>query len=113
MGSIACKAIFSWTTSRGDTRPTATLEMMRFKPAVPVLGVTRSVQAMRRMCLYWGIRPFYVPYDEQDTNIESKVVELAIDECDLTSGDRIVIARGEGRFFKSGSANTVRVEVIE
>ncbi len=91
----------------------STLEMMRFKPAVPVLGVTRSVQAMRRMCLYWGIRPFYVPYDEQDLNIESKVVELAIDECDLTSGDRIVIARGEGRFFKSGSANTVRVEIIE
>lgn len=91
----------------------STLEMMRFKPAVPVLGVTRSITAMRRMCLYWGIRPFHVPYDEQDTNIERKVVELAIDECGLVSGDRIVIARGEGRFFKSGSANKVRVEIID
>ncbi len=91
----------------------STLEMMRFKPAVPVLGVTRSIQAMRRMCLYWGIRPFHIPYNEEDPNIERKVIELAIDECELEAGDRIVIARGDGRFFKSGSANNLRVEIID
>ncbi|MCK5884463.1 MAG: pyruvate kinase [Bacteriovoracaceae bacterium] len=91
----------------------STLEMMRFKPTVPVLGVTRSVDAMRRMCMYWGIRPFHIPYREDDANIERKVIELAIDECQLEAGDRIVVARGDGRFFKSGSANNIRVEIID
>ena len=34
IGSIACKAIFNCTTSRGDTRPTATFEIIRSKSPI-------------------------------------------------------------------------------
>ena len=34
IGSIACKATFNWTTSRGDTRPTATLEIIRSRSPI-------------------------------------------------------------------------------
>ena len=34
IGSIACRATFNCTTSRGDTRPTATLEMMRSRSPI-------------------------------------------------------------------------------
>ena len=34
IGSIACKAIFNCTTSRGDTRPTATFDIIRSKSPI-------------------------------------------------------------------------------
>ncbi|MBL6990433.1 MAG: pyruvate kinase [Bacteriovoracaceae bacterium] len=92
----------------------ACLEMMRFRPRTLTLGVTCSLHLARKMCLYWGIRPFLVDnFEEDNTSIEAGVIAKVKEECGLEIGERIVIARGSGKSFKRGSSNSVRVKFVE
>ncbi|MBL6989850.1 MAG: pyruvate kinase [Bacteriovoracaceae bacterium] len=87
------------------------LQIMRFRPTTKVLGITTHKAVMRRMCLYWGVSPFYVGnYDRNDEDIEFNVLNTVAKECNLRSGDHVVIVRGEDEFFKSGRANVVKTE---
>ena len=45
IGSIACKATFNCTTSRGETRPTATFEMIRSKS--PIRCNSSSINSLK------------------------------------------------------------------
>ena len=88
--------------------------MGRFRPEVSVLGISNSLATVRRMCLYWGVSPFYLgAYNADDSNLERFVIERVRDACELVAGDRIVITRGSGRFFARGTANSVKVETIK
>jgi pyruvate kinase len=90
------------------------LKMSRFRPRISVVGVSNALSVVRRMCLYWGISPFYLKeYDEDDSQLESHVIERVKKACELASGDRIVITRGTGAFFARGSSNSIRVLTIE
>ena len=65
------------------------------------------------MCLYWGVSPFFLKdYQEDHPDLEADVIREVRERCQLNNGDRIVITRGSGKFFASGSANSVRVETI-
>lgn len=89
------------------------LEMTRFRSITPVLGVTNSLTVIRKMCLYWGITPFLIEnFSEDRETIETEVIEAVRKECSLKKGDKIVIARGAGSFFKRGSSNSVRVQMV-
>lgn len=88
--------------------------MSRFRSKTLVLGVTDSVNALRKMSLYWGIRPFFVvDYDKDNNHIEFDVLEAVKGFCKLEKGDRLVIVRGDEEFFKAGSANTIRTDIIK
>lgn len=90
------------------------LKMSRFRSKTKVLGITNNVAVMRRMCLYWGITPYYFQTDEEDLII---VQELMINQLKerkyVQNGDKIVITHGDGKFFRQGTSNTVRVEIIK
>jgi pyruvate kinase len=91
------------------------LRMTRFRPKTPVLGVTNQLDVIRRMSLYWGIRPFY--FNIHETGDVAKLEQLMVaklKEADLLqNGDKIVVTVGDGKFFTQGTANSLRVETIK
>lgn len=91
------------------------LKMSRFKPISRVLGITNSLSVIRRMCLYWGITPYY--FDDKENEELSTLQEDMIEELKVRNyvdiGDKIVITHGDGKFFKQGSSNSIRVEIIK
>jgi pyruvate kinase len=66
------------------------------------------------MCLYWGVTPFILyGFESATENLEKEVIQLIRQELDLQNGDKLVITRGDGKFFAKGLANSVRVEIIK
>lgn len=91
------------------------LKMTRFRPIVPVLGVTNRLDVIRRMSLYWGVTPFYFNIHEDDDvhKLEQLMVQKLKETNHLQNGDKIVITIGDGRFFRQGTANSIRMEIIK
>jgi pyruvate kinase len=65
------------------------------------------------MCLYWGVSPFLVT-NEPHENAEfiKNVLQEVKERLRLKNGDKIVLTRGDGKFFSQGSSNSVKVELI-
>jgi pyruvate kinase len=90
-------------------------KMTRFRPNTPVLGVTNSINVIRRMSLYWGILPYYFNIHE---NVDlTKLGDMMIEELKakqlLNLGEKVVITVGDGQFFRQGTTNSIRVEIIK
>ena len=90
------------------------LKMSRFRSKMEVLGVTNSLQVMRKMCLYWGITPYYFQEKEEELSTlpDQMIAQLKKQEL-VSNGDKIVITHGDGKFFKQGTSNSIRVEIIK
>jgi pyruvate kinase len=91
------------------------LKMTRFRPKTHVLGVTNSLNVIRKMSLYWGISPFYFNIHEENdlTKLEGLMLEKLKQEGLLALGDKVVVTIGDGKFFRQGSTNSIRVETIK
>lgn len=106
---ISAKRILSVTESGHSCR-----KISMFRPNTQVLGVTNSLRTARRICLYWGVHPYLVHNSNQDNfNFQEHVIQKVREDKDLKNGDRIVITRGDGKFFARGSSNSVKVEIIK
>lgn len=105
---IGAKRIVSVTESG-----TSCLRISQFRPIIPVLGITNSIRVARRMCLYWGVSPFIIT-DQREENPEfmKNVLKEIKERLNLKNGDKLVLTRGDGKFFAQGSANSVKVELI-
>src|SRR5690606_16478921 len=91
------------------------LRMTRFRPKTKVLGVTNSINVIRKMCLYWGVSPYYfdIHGDSDPHNLEVLMVDKLKRENLLANGDKIVVTVGDGKFFRQGTTNSIRVETIK
>jgi pyruvate kinase len=90
------------------------LKLTRFRPITPVLAITSKLKTVRRLCLYWGVSPYFLKeVREDDEKMEYVVIELIKKQLKLINGDKIVISRGGGKFFARGTSNSIRVEVIK
>lgn len=91
------------------------LKMTRFRPKTHVLGVTNSIDVIRKMSLYWGISPYY--FNIHEDNDLAKLQMMMIDKLKeqglLQLGDKVVITVGDGKFFRQGTTNSIRVETIK
>jgi pyruvate kinase len=91
------------------------LKMTRFRPKMPVLGVTNSINVIRRMSLYWGITPYF--FNIHSNEDLSQLGQMMLNELKqkhlLKNGDKVVITVGDGRFFHQGTTNSIRVEIIK
>ena len=106
---INAKRILSVTQSGSSC-----LKISQFRPQTSVLGISNSISVVRKMCLYWGVSPYYLDeYDEDDIELEHHIIEKVRSVCELESGDKIVITRGSGKFFIRGSSNSIKVEIIK
>lgn len=91
------------------------LRMTRFRPKTHVLGVTNSLNVIRKMSLYWGISPFYfnIHEDSDLTKLEGLMLDKLKQENLLQFGDKVVVTVGDGKFFRQGTTNSIRVETIK
>lgn len=90
------------------------LKISRFRPLVPIIGITNDIKTVRRICLFWGVTPFHVKeFGEDNNHLKDFVVDLVRKSLNLKNGDKIVISRGDGPFFSGGTANSVQVEIIK
>lgn len=106
---VDARYILSMTESGSSSR-----KISMFRPRTPVLGVTNSLATARRMCLHWGVKPFQIhEYGRDDFNFQKDVINKVKAVMDLQNGDKIVITRGDGKFFARGSSNSVKVELIK
>lgn len=98
-------------TESGDS----CLKISRFRPKTNVLGISPNLNVIRRLTLYWGVAPYYIlDADNVDVEIlEKRVIEKLKSLKKLHHGDKVVLTRGDGRYFKQGTTNTVRVEIIK
>lgn len=110
---IAEKADAKWVLSVTQSGNSC-LKMSRFRSTKRILGVTNSIAVIRKMCLYWGITPFYFE-DHEDglSTIEERMINVLKDKKLVENGDKIVITHGDGKFFKQGTSNSLRVETIK
>jgi pyruvate kinase len=91
------------------------LKMTRFRPKTHVLGVTNSLNVIRRMSLYWGISPFF--FDIHGNNDVHELEVLMVNKLKemnmLQNGDKIVTTVGDGKLFRQGTTNSIRVQIIK
>lgn len=106
---IEAKKILSVTESGHSC-----LRISLFRPSTDVLGITNSIATARRLCLYWGVSPYLVTNSDEDNfNFQEHILNKVKEDFNLVNGDKLVITRGDGKFFSQGSANSVKVEIIK
>jgi pyruvate kinase len=89
------------------------LKISAMRPQTPVLGITNNIETVRRLCLYWGVTPYQlIEFDEDDYDFQRDIIDRIKVQLSLVNGDKLVITRGDGRFFTRGSSNSVKVETI-
>ena len=103
------KGIISVTQSGNSCKKIA-----RFRPTARVWGVTNDIKVVRRVCLYWGVSPFHIAdLGTDDGNIEAKVLIDFKFRAKLVNGDKLVITKGDGKFFDKAGANSVRLVILK
>lgn len=110
---IAEKVNARWVLSVTQTGNSC-LKASRFRSQKRILGVTNSISVMRRMALYWGITPFYFKENKDGIdNIHYQMMDILKEKKLVQNGDKIVITHGDGKYFKEGTSNSLRVELIK
>jgi pyruvate kinase len=105
---IEAKRLLSVTESGGSC-----LKISAFRPKTEVMGVTNKIETVRKLCLYWGVTPYHLDqYSEDDFDFQTDVIDYVKEDLSLVNGDKIVITRGDGKFFSRGSSNSVKIEII-
>jgi pyruvate kinase len=70
------------------------LALSKERNFVPTVGISDSEQALRQMCLYWGVTPIFGLGGASDAELILRVESWAHREHVLQQGDRVVIVSG-------------------
>ncbi len=106
-GTISAAAIVNYTTSGSTALRTA-----RERPAVPVLCLTESMSAARRLQLSYGVYPVHTKDVDNFGDMVKKACELSLEHQIANKGQRLVITAGVP-FGTPGSTNILRVAWVE
>jgi pyruvate kinase len=87
------------------------LVISKHRSFVPVIGVSDSETALRRMSLFWGIVPRYGAPVSDNTKLLEHVAELGRQSGYLAPGDRIVLVLGTG--ITASRHNAIVVHQVE
>jgi pyruvate kinase len=110
---IAEKTHAKWVVSITQSGNSC-LKMSRFRSRARVLGVTNDIHVMRKMSLYWGISPYFFDEGAKDAHtLQEEMIDQLTEQKLVSTGDKIVITHGDGKFFKQGTSNSIRVEIIK
>jgi pyruvate kinase len=78
---------------------------------VPILGVSDSEIALRRMCLYWGIIPHFGAPVGDSAKLLGYIAEWGRGSGLFASGDRIVLVLGTG--ISASRHNAIVIHQVE
>lgn len=94
-GRIASQVGAKWIVVASASGRTAA-SISQFRHGVPVIGVSPSETALRRMCLYWGVIPVAGAPSETSGRLIEWIVQRGLAARLLAPGDRIVLITGVG-----------------
>lgn len=103
---LNASAIVVCTRTGGTAR-----KVSRFRPNIPIIGITTDIHAYRQLALSWGVLPAMA---EEYTSIDILFYfakEIAKKSGLVKKGDTIVITGGTPN-GKSGNSNLINVETI-
>jgi pyruvate kinase len=105
--TISAEVIATFS-STGST----TLRVARERPNCPILGLTASGTAARRMAVIWGVHPLEVAEIHSMTEMVAKAVRAAQSEGFAGHGDEVVVTAGVP-FGTPGTTNALRVAIVK
>ena len=109
--NLGAKAIVCPTISGFTARLTSKL-----KPSVEIIGCTPYENVMRKMQIYYGVRPLKSAVEKSTDNIIDHALEVAIATNYLNDGDVAIVSAGiatnSSPTAKRGLTNTMRVVTI-
>ncbi|MBN2697135.1 MAG: pyruvate kinase, partial [Bacilli bacterium] len=95
------EVIIAFTETGGTAK-----RMCKFRPGVPIIAITDSIETCQRLSYYWGVNATYKP-DVTDYKLyDQNAIEVAKD-FGFTSGATLIITSGWGQ--EHGSTNTMRI----
>jgi pyruvate kinase len=110
--NLRAKCIITPSVSGATARVVSNL-----KPQQEILGVTPNPRTLRRMSIYWGVRPLKSLEVNTTDDICSGAIELATVKQYVESGDVVVLTAGIPSPSvikeKSGISNMMRIATIE
>ena len=83
----------------------------RFRPHVPIIGITTSENTWRKLALSWGVIPALCENYPSTDVLFYTAARLTKEKLSLESGDRIVITGGVTN-GKSGNTDLIKVETL-
>ncbi|MCG2709870.1 MAG: pyruvate kinase [Thermodesulfovibrionales bacterium] len=105
-GDIHAKAIVAFTQSGFTARLVS-----KFRPEVPIIGVTPHADVKRIMSLYWGVTPMIISHVSNTDDMIQEVEKLLIGSNIARKGDNIVITAGSP-LMKRGTTNLIKLHKI-
>lgn len=87
------------------------LAVSRYRPDIPIIAVTPSVEVVRRLSLAWGIRALEIPFAEETQVLLDTVIAAIKEEGYVQSGQRVAMTAGLGSLI-SGGTNFVHVRTV-
>ena len=89
----------------------------KFKPKMGIIGVTPNEATLRRMQIYWGVRPLKSIEFNTTEDICNGAIDLVVAKQMAESGDIVVLTAGipspTTRSHREGVSNIMRIAVIE
>ncbi len=104
--SIDAKVIVSCTISGITARM-----ISRFRPPIDIMALTPYESTRRKLALSWGVTPLIATEMNATDQLLDMAQRVATDQCDLKSGDRIVITGGMTNAI-SGNTNVLKTACI-
>jgi pyruvate kinase len=108
-GHVAAELDAKLIVAASHTGATA-LALSKQRNYVPVAGISDTEEALRRMCLYWGVIPLVGMPTANDEEVLRAATTWGVRERLITSSDYVVLVGGIGS--RSGSHNRVVVHQV-
>ena len=110
--NLKAKAIITPTVSGATARV-----MSNLKPIQPIIGVTPSERALRRMSIYWGVQALKSMECHTTDDICSEAIEISKVKRCVETGDVVVLTAGipalDVNAVREGISNMMRIATIE
>lgn len=91
--------------------------LSKWRPEAPIIGLSPSASAVRRMQLYWGVKPYQAKRADSTDILVYASIELLKDKKELQEGDLVVVTAGVVSYSKrhepASDTNIMRVVIVD
>jgi len=86
------------------------LWMSRISSGIPIFALTQNVATQRKVTLYRGVYPIKVEFDKLGPyNVSQSVVDVLHERGIASSGDRVIVTRGDMLGDSGGGSNAMKI----
>ena len=82
----------------------------KFRPKQALFGISRNISSLRRMCLFWGVKPVMAEIREDDTEVSAAL--RLVKNLENHSADEIAVTTGGLKMHAPGSSSVVDIRAF-